>query len=74
MHSDDRKTISFNLGGSNYWGYNNENRRKNYWVGATFKPGKSFSIEVSPRYNNRFSQIQYVNTIELDNDEEASTQ
>jgi len=67
IRTDDRKSVQFRIGSSNYWGNNNESRNKNYWIGTTMKLGQAFSIDLNPTYSHSVSEIQYVESVEINN-------
>ncbi|NIM12066.1 MAG: hypothetical protein GTO45_08100 [Candidatus Aminicenantes bacterium] len=64
IHTDTRKPLRFEFGGSHYTQYNNAYDSKSVWFGTTYRPGSNLSISVQPSFSIRKDLLQYVDTIE----------
>ncbi|MFC2169556.1 DUF5916 domain-containing protein [Acidobacteriota bacterium] len=69
IHSDNRKKIRFNFGGSNYWGDFNEGNSNNIWVGLTYLPSNALTLSVQPNLSINKQNLQYVDTVDFDEEE-----
>ncbi len=69
IHSNEQKRIRFNIGSSNGWGDEKHNRFTEFWGGVTYKPNSALSIGIHPSYYTNKSQLQYVDTLDLDEGE-----
>lgn len=67
INTDNRQIVTFNLGGSNYWGKYDHARNINYWAGITIKPTNALKISVSPEFSHYKKKLQYVETVPYNN-------
>jgi hypothetical protein len=68
LSTDHSKKFTFNVGNYQGFGDLNSYRNKAYWVGVNMRPMNALSISFSPEYINIESELQYVETIQQNND------
>jgi len=62
LRTDDRKDVNLSFGSFTLWGFENQVEIKNFWAGINYKPFDAFSLRFSPSISNRQSDLQYVAT------------
>ncbi len=66
VHSNEQKKLRFSFGFPNIWGDEKHLRFAEFWGGITYKPSSALSIEIHPSYYTNKNQLQYVDTLNLD--------
>lgn len=66
--TDQSKKVSFSLGGYIGSGDAKSYRYYEYWSGLNIRPMNSMSISFEPSYSIQNKKLQYVNTVEMNND------
>jgi len=69
ISTDNRKRVQFGVGGSNSWGNNDSFRRNNIRGWVKFRPKDAMQIFVRPFYTFRTSNLQYIDTINQNNED-----
>jgi hypothetical protein len=64
IHSDERKSLSFNIGVNNCWVNNRTERYKNFWFEVTYRPNTKLSLSLSPSVSSDKTKLQYVDTVD----------
>lgn len=62
LFTDQRKSVSFSVGGSNGWQDDGDSKYHNFRFSMMYRPHKSISLRVNPFYNIRKSDLQYLQT------------
>ena len=70
LGTDRRKKIRINLNQSTSWGFLGHYSEQNYSTSITYRPINAMEISLRPNFSNSNSQLQYVETVELDNSDE----
>ncbi|RPH29882.1 MAG: hypothetical protein EHM93_16690 [Bacteroidales bacterium] len=60
ISSDQRKALTFTVGGSNNWGDEGYSRSKSYFAFINYRPSKNISLTLVPEYSVRTNKLQYV--------------
>ena len=68
VSSDQSKKISFYAGNYQGLGDVESYRNQEYWLGLNIKPMDALSISISPDYSISNSELQYVETTQVNND------
>jgi hypothetical protein len=68
LSTDQSKKFTFNIGNYHGLGDVNSYRNHEYWMGVNFKPMNALSISFSPDYSIQNDHLQYVETVEHNND------
>jgi hypothetical protein len=68
IHTDQRKKIVFEFDGSFYWGDDRSIRTKGFETGVILHPNNALSISLYPSLSWNKRQLQYVNTIDYNNE------
>ncbi|MFQ5632901.1 MAG: DUF5916 domain-containing protein, partial [bacterium] len=68
LSTDQRKSLQFGFGGFNSWQDESETRNHNIRFSASYRPSNAASIRLSPFYNFRKSELQYLQESEFDGD------
>ena len=68
LNTEQSKKFTFNAGSYQGFGDLNSYRNKAYWVGVNARPTNALSISFSPEYVNTNTELQYVETIQQNNE------
>ncbi len=69
LSTDNRKRVQFGAGGSNNWGNDDNFRRTSVRGWVRFRPKDAISIFIHPFYTFRRSNLQYMDTINQNNED-----
>lgn len=67
FHTDNRRKLVFRLGHSQLWGDYKGRYRFRVWGRISYRPLDSLSLSIRPQYTDLKEELQYVDTIELNN-------
>jgi hypothetical protein len=66
--TDQSKKFSFNAGNGQGFGDNDSYREQEFWLGMNIRPMNALSISFSPGYNISRQELQYVSTMQVNQD------
>jgi hypothetical protein len=69
ISSDSRKSWQVEFGGFNHMNDDQISKRQNVWLELFLKPSARFNLSVSPFYNINKNNLQYVDTVEKDDED-----
>ncbi len=64
ISSDQRKSLTFTIGGSNHWGDDNTGSNTSYFGFINYRPSKKLSLSLVPEYSYGWQKLQYVSNPE----------